>query len=311
MSFSLEIVSAPSSQRNFLGGCTVGSSRRYESVQASDCLPWTNLDVGRSRRRNTRHDGANSLWTHSWRVVDGSPKWIPPRRVERRQPCLLARPPHQRSRKLDRRSAIVQTTWMPRVIATPRRQKSNPKKRMCAMRPRETNAPIGCDLHRRFAFPTRVCVRCHRLRYEQFIKVPHQQITRAPMGSRTQRNGCLRDRAGPTFSCRFSSKPQFGPTKIGVAATTRQRERRPLYGVLPLCVGMPVRATDHLDRERGVLKGCKGVVHGWSACSGSGVWQKPPEVTQNLGSTLIKEIHLKVRKSTLIREEVFKLNFLN
>ena len=33
--------------------------------------------------------------------------------------------------------------------------------------------------------------------------------------------------------------------------------------------------------------------------------------TQNLGSTLIKEIHLKVRISTLIREEVFKLNFLN
>ena len=34
-------------------------------------------------------------------------------------------------------------------------------------------------------------------------------------------------------------------------------------------------------------------------------------LAQNLGSTLIKEIHLKVRKSTLIREEVFKLNFLN
>ena len=29
------------------------------------------------------------------------------------------------------------------------------------------------------------------------------------------------------------------------------------------------------------------------------------DTTQNLGSTLIKEIHLKVRKSTLIREEVF------
>ena len=37
-----------------------------------------------------------------------------------------------------------------------------------------------------------------------------------------------------------------------------------LCGVLPLCVGMPVRATDHLDRKRGILKGTKGLVVGWS-----------------------------------------------
>ena len=37
-----------------------------------------------------------------------------------------------------------------------------------------------------------------------------------------------------------------------------------LYGVLPLRVGMPVRATDHLDRKRGILKGTKGHVVGWS-----------------------------------------------
>ena len=36
-----------------------------------------------------------------------------------------------------------------------------------------------------------------------------------------------------------------------------------LYGVLPLCVGMPVTATDHLDRGRGILRGCAGVVVGW------------------------------------------------
>ena len=35
-----------------------------------------------------------------------------------------------------------------------------------------------------------------------------------------------------------------------------------LYGVLPLCVGMPVRATDHLDRKRGILKGTKGYIVG-------------------------------------------------
>ena len=41
------------------------------------------------------------------------------------------------------------------------------------------------------------------------------------------------------------------------------------------------------------------------------VWSNDSSRTQNLASTLIKEIHLKVRKSTLIREEVLQLNFLN
>ena len=31
-----------------------------------------------------------------------------------------------------------------------------------------------------------------------------------------------------------------------------------LYGVLPLCVGMPITAADHLDRGRGILRGCAG-----------------------------------------------------
>ena len=41
-----------------------------------------------------------------------------------------------------------------------------------------------------------------------------------------------------------------------------------LYGLLPLCVGMPVRATEHLDRRRGILKGCRGTIVGWSSCAG-------------------------------------------
>ena len=42
------------------------------------------------------------------------------------------------------------------------------------------------------------------------------------------------------------------------------REAGGLYGALPLCIGMPVAATDHLDRERGVLRGCSGRVCGWT-----------------------------------------------
>ena len=29
-------------------------------------------------------------------------------------------------------------------------------------------------------------------------------------------------------------------------------------------MGLPVRATDHIDRARGILRGCRGVVVGWS-----------------------------------------------
>ena len=42
-----------------------------------------------------------------------------------------------------------------------------------------------------------------------------------------------------------------------------------LYGLLPLCVGMPVRLTEHLDRgEKGLLKGRLGTVKGWLSENG-------------------------------------------
>ena len=38
-----------------------------------------------------------------------------------------------------------------------------------------------------------------------------------------------------------------------------------LYGILPLCLGLPVAATDHLDRRPKILRGCRGYVVGWTA----------------------------------------------
>ena len=40
------------------------------------------------------------------------------------------------------------------------------------------------------------------------------------------------------------------------------KECRGLYGLFPVCFGLPVRATDHLDRKQGILKGTKGVRSG-------------------------------------------------
>ena len=51
-----------------------------------------------------------------------------------------------------------------------------------------------------------------------------------------------------------------------------------LYGLLPICLSLPVRATDHLDRRRGILKGCKGKIVGWSAAPHAHIWNKLPDV---------------------------------
>ena len=60
-----------------------------------------------------------------------------------------------------------------------------------------------------------------------------------------------------------------------------------LYGLLPLCVGMPVRLTDHIDRsKKSLLKGRLGVVRGWQSEVGTAIndlgsvasFKKMPEV---------------------------------
>ena len=51
-----------------------------------------------------------------------------------------------------------------------------------------------------------------------------------------------------------------------------------LYGILPICLSLPVRSTEHLDRRRGILKGCKGKIIGWSTAPDTKIWNKLPEV---------------------------------
>ena len=63
-------------------------------------------------------------------------------------------------------------------------------------------------------------------------------------------------------SVALREKPDLGTEKLSWLQRHDQ-DCGALYGVLPLCVGMPVTATDHLDRGRGILRGCAGVVVGW------------------------------------------------
>ena len=87
-----------------------------------------------------------------------------------------------------------------------------------------------------------------------------------------------RDRASAAV---LQEKPDLKDAKVQWLQR-HDKECGGLCGMLPLCVGLPVRATEHLDRGRGILKGCKGTIVGWSSVEASGsplvLWNKLPEV---------------------------------
>ena len=56
--------------------------------------------------------------------------------------------------------------------------------------------------------------------------------------------------------------PDLGKEKL-TCLQRHDQDCGSLYGVLPLCQGMPVAAADHLDRSRGILRGCTGEIVGW------------------------------------------------
>ncbi len=63
------------------------------------------------------------------------------------------------------------------------------------------------------------------------------------------------------------------------------RESGDLYGVVPLCVGMPVSCTDHVGRspDKQLLRGHVGIVHSW-------VEQSGPEAELKNGVRILKRL---------------------
>ena len=68
-----------------------------------------------------------------------------------------------------------------------------------------------------------------------------------------------------------------------------------LYGVLPLCFGMPVVATDHVDRGRGVLRGCAGEIVGWvwPADAADGAKQEATRIWNELPACILVRFQAK------------------
>ena len=69
-------------------------------------------------------------------------------------------------------------------------------------------------------------------------------------------------------SAALREKPDLGKEKL-TWLQQQDQDCGSLYRVLPLCIGMPVAAADHLDRSRGILRGCAGEIVGW-------VWPRMP-----------------------------------
>ena len=90
-----------------------------------------------------------------------------------------------------------------------------------------------------------------------------------------------RDTASSTV---LQEKPQLLQEKI-TWLQPHDQECGGLYGVLPICLGLPIRATEHLDRKRGILKGCKGKVVGWSTAPATEIWNTLPAVLYILFET--------------------------
>ena len=83
-----------------------------------------------------------------------------------------------------------------------------------------------------------------------------------------------RDTASSTV---LQEKPDVQQAKIE-GLQRHDQECGGLYGILPICLSLPVRAAEHLDRRRGILKGCKGKIMGWSTAPATQIWNTLPEV---------------------------------
>ena len=97
-------------------------------------------------------------------------------------------------------------------------------------------------------------------------------------------------------SMALREKPDLGKEKL----TWLQRHDQDcgsLYGVLPLCVGMPVAATDHLDRNRGILRGCPGEVVGWvwPANASDGAKQETTQIWNELPACILVRFETKTK----------------
>ena len=167
--------------------------------------------------------------------------------------------------------SIAATTITQKECTTCQAERAS--KRLVAYGP--DDPPFANELARAQAIFSTNVVKCHvnRIRAEQWARLHRQRLYYA----------IAQDLAS---SQALRAKPDLAKDKLSWLQRS-DADCGDRCGVLPLCMGMPVRAREHIYRgDFKILRGCHGVVCGWSATKNEHetaqkdiIWNKLPEYT--------------------------------
>ena len=188
---------------------------------------------------------------------------------------IFARAPHNQTGQLVQRQVDLWQRSLHSATGYPRQAATDTRRRMYRMRNKErvsrrlvASTPDDPRFGKTFQAATSI-FSTNDIKYH-VNKVRARQW--ADAASVPLHYAIARDMASSTV---LQEKPEAQRSKIEWLQRHDQ-ECGGLYGILPICLTLPVRATEHLDRRRGILKGCKGKIIGWSAAPDTQIWNKLP-----------------------------------
>ena len=270
-------ISTPSATWDVCGGHTVANVNQQADRHIGPCCAGPDTHMGRKECRAPRRDRTATLRTYSRPLASQRARRITSWNPKFRHACVFAWATNNHTGQLVERPVDLCQHNMRSVIELQRKAPTNTNRRMCRMRGRTRFPSLGRRHSRRPSLWRSVPVR-HLDFQHQWHKVSCQQSACNTMGRCRFCPAALyavaRDMASSTV---LQEKPDIQRSKIEWLQRHDQ-ECGGLYGILPICLSLPVRSADHLDRRRGILKGCKGKIVGWSIAPDAQIWNKPPEV---------------------------------
>ena len=215
----------------------------------------------------------NTVRTNARCLAAGAARRTSHRTPIRRQPCIPTRPTHKSCGEniCYRLYKNGSTPAAIRKYECAGCRAERESKRLVAVAPDDPRFAEGFSLARGIFHTNGVKCHVNKLRAEQWARQRGQVIYYAVATDKVSARA-------------LHEKPDIAHDKL----TWLQRSDADCgnrYGVLPLCMGMPVQAREHLYRkEFKILKGCHGTVCGWSrvetetaSADGAVIWNKLPE----------------------------------
>eukprot|EP00435_Cladocopium_sp_Y103_P002999 s593_g1.t1 len=272
---------------------TQGKIKKAAHTARGQQLVWGSMPDG-------VHGVTRAMRTHARRVVAELADGTSHRQAVRSKPCFFAREGHMRPRKLEWQGIGLRQRRMPRLAGRKGGQ--------------EENTSLGVDKKRIRRLECRTCQN-ERWSKERVVSAAaagpsgfasakaifatnavkyHVNKLRAQEWAASRGERVYYVIAKDRISSRaLREKPDLGKEKLAWLQRHDQ-DCGALYGVLPLCIGMPVMATDHLDRDRGILRGCPGHVVGWKlATNEEGEAEENKHIWNNLPSCVFVRFETK------------------